>query len=85
MPGKAVVIRPPRSGLAPAPPEPPPKPEPQNFLTAEKQAAAEARKAQVEAFWAGEMGAEAREVFLQRNKVGYVLAGSELGGLETGD
>ena len=46
---------------------------------------AEARKAQVEAFWAGEMGAEAREVFLQRNKVGYVLAGSELGGLETGD
>jgi hypothetical protein len=43
------------------------------------------RKAQVEAFWAGEMSAEEREAFLQENRVGYVLVDSEIGGLGIGD
>jgi hypothetical protein len=46
---------------------------------------AEARRAQVEAFWAGEMSAQERLPFLQENRVGYVLVDSEVGGLETGD
>jgi hypothetical protein len=46
---------------------------------------AEARKAQVEAFWAGEMGLEERQMFLEGNGVGYVLVDSEIGELETGD
>lgn len=36
---------------------------------------AEQRKAQVEAYWAGEMSAAERASFLQENGVGYVLAG----------
>jgi hypothetical protein len=40
------------------------------------------RKAQVEAFWAGEMGAGEREAFFRENRVEYVLLGSEIGGLE---
>jgi hypothetical protein len=36
---------------------------------------AERRKAQVEAFWAGDMDPAEREVFLQENRVGYVLVG----------
>jgi hypothetical protein len=46
---------------------------------------AEARKAQVEAYWAGEMRKEEREAFLRENWVGYVLVDSEIEGLETGD
>lgn len=48
---------------------------------------AEARRAQVEAFWAGEMGAEERQVFLRNDRVGYILVGTEIGdwGLGTGD
>jgi hypothetical protein len=40
---------------------------------------AETRKAQVEAFWAGEMSAEERETFLRENRVGYILVGTEIG------
>jgi hypothetical protein len=41
---------------------------------------AERRKAQVEAYWAGEMSAAERELFLRENRVGYVLIGPrELG------
>ena len=36
---------------------------------------AERRRAQVEAYWAGEMSPAEREVFLQENRVGYVLVG----------
>ena len=46
---------------------------------------AEARKAQVEAFWAGEMGPREREVFLQEGNVGYVLVDAEIEELEIGD
>jgi hypothetical protein len=46
---------------------------------------AEARKAQVEAFFSGEMSAEERQMFLEGNRVGYVLVDSEIGELETGD
>jgi len=46
---------------------------------------AEARKTQVEAFWAGEMSAEERQMFLEGNRVGYVLVDSEIEGLEVGD
>ncbi len=44
---------------------------------------AERRKAQVEAFWAGDMGPAEQEVFLQENRVGYVLVGPRE--LEIGD
>jgi hypothetical protein len=46
---------------------------------------AEERRAQVEAFWAGEMDADEREAFLQENDVAYVLAVSEIERLESGD
>jgi hypothetical protein len=46
---------------------------------------AEERKAQVEAYWAGEMEAREREAFLQENQVEYVLVDSRIGGLEIGD
>jgi hypothetical protein len=48
---------------------------------------AEERKAQVEAYWAGEMSVEERETFLQENRVGYILFGAEIGDwrLESGD
>jgi hypothetical protein len=46
---------------------------------------AEARKEQVEAFWAGEMEAGKRRVFLQENQVEYVLVDAGIGGLEIGD
>jgi hypothetical protein len=46
---------------------------------------AEERKAQVGAFWAGEMGVEERETFLRENRVGYVSVDSETQRLETGD
>ncbi len=48
---------------------------------------AEERKAQVEAFWAGEMGSKEQEAFLQDNRVGYILVGTETGDqrLEIGD
>jgi hypothetical protein len=39
---------------------------------------AEARKVQVEAFWAGEMGAEEWLPFLQGYRVGYILVGAEI-------
>ena len=39
---------------------------------------ADARKAQVEAFWAGEIGAEERKAFLQDNRVRYVLFDREV-------
>ena len=44
---------------------------------------AERRRVQVEAYWAGEMSPAEREVFLQENRVGYVLVGwreLEIGG-----
>ncbi len=40
---------------------------------------AQVRRAQVEAFFAGEMGPEEREVFLQENRVGYVVGDWEIG------
>ncbi|MBN1811582.1 MAG: hypothetical protein JXA14_07085 [Anaerolineae bacterium] len=48
---------------------------------------AEERRAQVEAFWAGEMSAEERQMFLRENRVGYILVGTEIGDwrLEIGD
>lgn len=51
---------------------------------------AERRRAQVESFWAGEMGPEEQEAFLQEGRVGYVLIGpreTEIGGrrLEIGE
>ncbi|MFL7791150.1 MAG: hypothetical protein AB8I69_03340 [Anaerolineae bacterium] len=46
---------------------------------------AEARRAQVEAFWAGEMGAREREAFLQDGNVAYVLVDLGIEGLEVGD
>jgi hypothetical protein len=46
---------------------------------------AKERRAQVEAFLAGEMSVGERETFLQENNVGYVLTDSETTGLETGD
>jgi len=36
---------------------------------------AERRQAQVEAYWAGEMGPAEQESFLRENRVGYVLVG----------
>ena len=44
---------------------------------------AERRKAQVEAYWAGEMSPAERESFLRENRVGYVLVGPRE--LEIGD
>ncbi|MFQ6101585.1 MAG: hypothetical protein ACE5OS_10190 [Anaerolineae bacterium] len=44
---------------------------------------AERRKAQVEAYWAGEMGAAEREAFLRKDHVRYVLVGPRE--LEIGD
>jgi len=35
------------------------------------------RKAEVEAYWAGEMGIEEQEAFLRENRVGYVLLDQE--------
>ncbi|MDY6876029.1 MAG: hypothetical protein SWK90_07520 [Chloroflexota bacterium] len=51
---------------------------------------AEWRKGQVETFWAGGMGLAEQEVFLQENRVGYVLVGPrelEIGGwrMENGE
>jgi len=36
---------------------------------------AERRRAQVEAYWTGEMRPAEREVFMRENRVGYVLVG----------
>jgi len=46
---------------------------------------AERRKAQVEAFWAGDIGPTEREVFLRENRVGYVLVGPRERALGTGE
>jgi len=46
---------------------------------------AERRKAQVEAYWAGEMSPAEREAFLRENRVGYVLVGPRERALGAGE